>query len=358
MSEQPKLYIAGIGMITPVGANTAMTAAAVRAGVSAYEASDNFSYRAEPLTMARIPQDVFTQCNVVIDEGGYNNHIIKMAILAAREALSGHKISKPIPLLLSIPEDSPNNTYIDQNILIKHLTNQKDLPLQPGLVRCFSAGRAGGIQALTYAQQYLYHQRADLVLLGGSDSHWIYPRLGELDLADRLLSPGNMDGFAAGEGAGFLLLTSHQQLAMTRGNHIIALSPPGLADEPGHLYSKEPYRGDGLDQAFKLALANIPEGSIASIYSSMNGENHWAKEYGVAFVRNKDYFRDSVRIEHPTDCFGDLGAATAPVLIGLAAEALFKCTGSASHLVYCSSDGPARAAVRVEKLPRALSAVA
>jgi 3-oxoacyl-[acyl-carrier-protein] synthase I len=32
----PKLYIAGMGMITPVGANVAMTAASVEAGISAY----------------------------------------------------------------------------------------------------------------------------------------------------------------------------------------------------------------------------------------------------------------------------------------------------------------------------------
>jgi 3-oxoacyl-[acyl-carrier-protein] synthase I len=358
MSDQPRLYIAGMGMITPVGINTAMTAAAVKAGVSAYEASDNFSYRAEPLTMSRVPQEVFDQIDVVLDEGGYNNHIIKMAILAMREALSGHNIKKPVPLLLVVPETRPDNTYIEQETLVKHLLKQKELPLHAGLIRYFASGRAGGIQALEYAQHYLYHQRADYVLVGGSDSHWIYPRLGELDLANRLLSPGNMDGFAAGEGAGFLLLTRYPQLALARGNYVVALSPAGVCNESGHLYSKEPYRGNGLDEAFKRALADAPENSVRAIYSSMNGEYHWAKEYGVAYTRNKDYFHDPVRVEHPADCFGDLGAATAPVLIGLAAEALFKLSGATTHLVYSSSDGPVRAAVRVEKLPRAPSAVA
>lgn len=356
MNDKPKLYLAGLGMITPIGANTEMTAAAVRAGVSAYEASDNFSHLAEPLTMTRIPQEVFTQMDIGIDEGSYANHIIKMAVLALRETLSAHAFTKSIPLILAIPEELPDVTYIEPGLLIKHLVSQKELPLHAGLVRCFPSGRAGAIQGLELARHYLYHQRADYVLLGGSDSHWIYPRLGELDLAGRLLAPGNMDGFAAGEGAGFLLLTRHSQQAMIRDNHIVALCPPGLGEEPGHLYSKQPYRGDGLDQAFKQALADFPENIIRAIYTSMNGENHWAKEHGVAYIRNKEYFHDPVKVEHPADCFGDLGAAMAPVLIGLAAEDLFKNPKAQAHLVYSSSDGPARGAVVVEKLSRSPNA--
>ena len=84
----------------------------------------------------------------------------------------------------------------------------------------------------------------------------------------------------------------------------------------------------------------------------MNGEHHWAKEYGVAYARNREFFHDLVKIEHPADCHGDLGSATGPVLTGLAAEALFRQNGPATHLVYSSSDGATRAAVRVEKLPQ------
>jgi len=120
--------------------------------------------------------------------------------------------------------------------------------------------------------------------------------------------------------------------------------------------SDEPYRGDGLDQAFKLALHDYTGNAIRTIYSSMNGEQQWAKEYGVAYLRNKEKFHDPVKIEHPADCYGDLGSATAPVLMGLAAESLLKQPGLGTHLVYSSSDGAARAAVRMEKLPRPVSA--
>lgn len=356
MSDNQKMYIAGIGMITPVGANTAMTAAAVRAGVSAYEASSNFTQLAEPITMACIPPEVFTSKDVETDEGSYNNQIIKMAILALREAVAGQSIKKPIPLILALPEENSDNNYIEPEVLITKLVNQKDLPLHADLVRCIPAGRAAGMQGLELAMQYLSHQRADFVLLGGSDSYAVYPRLGELDLAGRLLAPGNMNGFAAGEGAGFLLLTLHPQKAMVRDKHIVALYPPGNSQEPGHLGSDEPYRGDGLDLAFKLALSDYTGSAIHTIYSSMNGEQHWSKEYGVAYLRNKEKFHDPVKLEHPADCYGDLGSATSTVLMGLAAESLYKLPGLNTHLVYSSSDGAARAAVRLEKLPRPVSA--
>lgn len=356
MSDQPKTYIAGIGMITPIGANTAMTAAAVRAGVSAYQASDYLARQTrQPITMTCVPNGVFTSMQIEIDAGGdYSDqyeHIVKMAILALREAVSGQSINKPIPLILAIPEPLPGVSYIEPQALIKNLVKQKDLPLHADLVRCIDTGRAAGIQGLELAMHYLSHQKADFVLIGGSDSHADATRIGALDKAGRLLAPGSTDGFAPGEAAGFLLLTRHPQWALTRDNQIVALCPPGNSQEPGHLYSSKTYRGDGLDQAFKQALNNHPGSTIRTIYSSMNGEHHWAKEYGVAFTRNQASFHDSVKIEHPADCYGDLGAATGPVLIGLAADDLLRKPGLATHLVYSSSDGALRAAVRVEKLP-------
>ena len=356
MSDQPKIYIAGIGMITPIGAHTAMTAAAVRAGVSAYQASRHYNRQSQQITMAGVPAEVFSTMPEEIEENnGYreqHDHIIKMAILALREALSGQSITKPVPLILVMPEERPGITCIKPEALIKNLVNQKDLLLHADLVRCIYSGRAGGIQGLELAAHYLNHQKADFVLLGGSDSHCHALRIEELDKQGRLLAPGNKDGFAPGEAAGFLLLTRHPQKAMVREDHIIAISPPGLSQEPGHLYSDEPYRGDGLDQAFKQALNGYAGTGIKTIYSSMNGEHHWAKEYGVAYIRNQASFHDPAKVEHPADCYGDLGSATGPVLIGLAAVDLLKKPGLATHLVYSSSDGALRAAVRVEKLPR------
>lgn len=358
MSSQPtpKLYIAGIGMITPVGFDTTSTAAAVRAGVSGYQASSYYTKKGQPITMAAVPEEVFRSEKFKINEGDrygdLYDHVIKMAILALREAVAGQTIKNSVPLLLALPEEVPGVEHTPPKLLIENLLNQSDLPLRKDAVRCIATGRAAGIEALDWAFSHLYAKGEDFVLLGGSDCHQDYPRLRALEANQRVLAPNVMDGFAPGEGAGFLLLTRHRDRAMSRVNHIIGLCHPGRGDEPGHFSSEEAYRGDGLDEAFKKALYDYSGDGIHAIYSSLNGENFWAKEYGVATLRNKSFFQDNVKMKHPADCLGDLGAATAPVLMGLAAYNLLNEPGVSTHLVYSSSDGAARAAVRVEKLPR------
>lgn len=190
-----------------------------------------------------------------------------------------------------------------------------------------------------------------LILVGGSDSYRDYLRLGPLSEESRLLTANSMDGFAPGEAACFILLTRHPEMAMVRDEHIIALHPPGIADEPGHLGSEQPYLGEGLDQAFKKALVGHQKADIQSIFSSMNGENHWAREYGVANLRNKSAFSEMVEIEHPADQLGDLGNATGTLLIALAAEHLFNHVQKSTGLVYCSSDSAKRGAIVIEKIP-------
>ena len=236
-------------------------------------------------------------------------------------------------------------------MLITNLVNQDDLPIDAEQVRCIHTGRAAGIEALDLAQRILYELQHDYVLVGGSDSYWHFPLVSQLDEAQRVMAPGVMDGFIPGEGAGFLLLTRHRDSAIIREDHIITLSPPGIAEEPGHMASEQSYRGDGLSHAFQQALSAHKGDPIQTIYSSMNGENFWVKEYGVALTRNHRSFDDEVKLEHPADCYGDLGVATGPVLIGLAADNLLSQKGTGTHLVYSSSDTASRAALLVEKTP-------
>jgi 3-oxoacyl-[acyl-carrier-protein] synthase-1 len=352
MSELPKLYIAGIGMITPVGANTAMTAAAVKAGISGYTISSFYGKNDEPITMASVPNIIFDKIDAEIAEGSrYNDRhdrVIKMAILAIREACLSCAAKQPIPLLLAMPEGQTDTEGLPP--FINSLESNCKPWISAAKHRSMHSGRAAGMETIEYAFQHLNKVPGDFILIGGSDSYMDYARLSPLSEPDRLLTKSNMDGFAPGEAACFLLLTHKPELAMNRNGQIIALNSPGIADELGHLTSEEPYRGDGLDQAFKKALVNHQQANIHSIYSSMNGEHYWAKEYGVAFIRNQESFQDPVKVEHPADCFGDLGTATAPALIALAAENLFSQAKARAHLVYSSSDTAKRGAVVVEKI--------
>ena len=347
-----QLYIAGLGMITSVGPSSNATYFAVTAGKSGYQRSHHRSKNGELITMALVPADVFDVVDFEVEEcnpyNGQFDHRLKMAIIAAREALQQYPISQPIPLMLAMPEPDFGPS-MPHGLLTNNLAELCAPAVSPELTRSFHSGRAAGMEALDFAFRHLADSK--FVLIGGSESHIHMDQIKQLDESDRLLTIKSSDSFAAGEGACFLLLTSNPELARVKNNSIIALHSPGLAEEAGHMYSDEPYRGEGLDQAFKKALLNQTEQSIDAIYSSMNGENFWAKEYGVAYLRSKAKFKDPVRIEHPADCIGDLGSATATTLIALAAENLWNKSSQQKHLVYSSSDTALRGAIVIEKIP-------
>lgn len=343
------LYVAGLGVITAIGANTAMTAAALRAGVSGYRASRFFTQGTrQPITMAQIPSEILELPDFDFDEGSYDNLRIIMARLALREALGDRTIQRPIPLLLTVPE--PEEPASDHKRFIAALCQQKDLPLAANGVRYLASGRAAGIEGLALAQHLLTQQKAEFVLIGGSDSYAKLARLRQLEEGGRLLTPVNRDGFAPGEGAGFVLLTTDPARAKARDGYAVVLCQPASGEEVGHLHSAEPYRAEGLDRVFKQVLQGYAGDRIETIYASLNGEHYFAKEYGVAFVRNSMHFHDQVKLQHPADCLGDLGAATGAILLALAAADLWKRRGVGASLVYSASDGPMRAAVLVKKV--------
>ena len=347
-----KLYIAGIGMVSSVGGDTAMTTAAVNAGISGYGISEFNGVNNEPVTMASVPDSFFSTIDVEIKKGRRFNkrhdRVSKMAIVAIREACALHTTEHPISLLLAMPEGQVDEEGLTP--LINNLEHNCTPWISIKQYRSIFSGRAAGMDAIDFAFRYLNNQSNKFILVGGSDSYLDYSRIDPLAQEDRLLSKSNMDGFAPGEAASFLLLTSDSDLAMQRNDHIVALNLPGIADEVGHIHSEEPYRGEGLAQAFKQALNNQQQTNIHSIYSSMNGESHWAKEYGVAFIRNKQNFLETVKTEHPADVLGDLGSATSSMLIALAANDLYSNDLASSHLVYSSSDAAKRGAIVLEKV--------
>jgi len=121
--------------------------------------------------------------------------------------------------------------------------------------------------------------------------------------------------------------------------------------EPGHLGSAELYTGDGLAATWREALRTHDGPTVGTVYSGMNGEHHWARELGTASIRCKDRLAESLSVEHPADCHGDLGAATGPALVAQAAWGLRRGHVPGPALAYCSSDLGEQAAVLVDSLP-------
>jgi 3-oxoacyl-[acyl-carrier-protein] synthase I len=283
-----------------------------------------------------------------------------MAQQAITESCALCSPQKIIPTLLALPELTPktqNELASDFNGLAQEIINICQPWVCAEYFRTIHGGRCAGIAALDFAFKYLANEQHDYVLIGASDSHIQLSRLDDLDVHNRLLTEKNSDGFVVGEGACFLMLTRHPRLAEQRDGCIVALHPPGIAHEAGHLYSSEPCLGAGLDQAYKSAISHYySSGStngdkISAIYSGINGERYWSKESGVARLRNRAAFLEAAAVYHPADCVGDLGAATSTLLIALAAEHLLRHKNETRHLIASSSDYGGRGAVVIEKIP-------
>ena len=202
--------------------------------------------------------------------------------------------------------------------------------------------------AVCEAARMIRSGEADMVLAGGVDTHRDMARVETLDEAGRLNTDENLDGFVPGEGAGVVLLATPDAARGLGGKPICQLAGTATGFEPGHLGSAEPYRGEGLAATWQVLLDAVAGRVVGTIFSSMNGEHHWAKELGTATIRCKEHLAGDLTVEHPADCLGDLGAASGPALIAQAAWGLSRGHCSGPALAYCSSDLGDRAAVLVE----------
>lgn len=342
------LAIQGAGCICPIGLSLPEAAAAARARMANLREIAWQDRRNHPFIVGQIPESGLPPLHAALDTLGLQSRekrMLRMAHVALEETLRALPAdSPPIPLLLGLPEH-PTHIPIDPGQFIERLATQTGIAFDLPRSQAVAHGRATGLMALAQAGQRLIQEGTPWVLIGGVDSLVDPYVLGSLDLAQRIRHDTNSDGFSPAEGAAFLLL----------GRDDTALPPLGritayaLAHEPGHLYSDAAYLGEGLATTFaRLFAQRAPDAPIATCFSSMNGERYWAREFGVARLRHASFFADDLIMEHPAECFGDLGAAHGPALMALALHAMRSGYRPHPMIVYASSDRGARAACMLE----------
>ncbi len=348
--------IIGTGMITAVGLDSSQSAASVRSGIDRFAETSIHDKRFQPFVMSILPDDVLPPLAPELEKVvGLTSRQIRMLRLAApalQEAVEGFAGIKSIPLYLAGAEPLTNRPAPITEPFLRQLVIQAGVEIDLAASRVFPDGRAAGLVALKEAMDALSSGKIEAVLVGGVDTFLDLYLLGTLDMENRVLGPGIMDGFIPGEGAAFLLLTS-QNRAASFGIPISGfLTPVVMGFENGHLYSEQPYKGDGLAGVFtEFFGAGYVKEPVRELYSAMNGENHWAKELGVAFVRNSAAFDPLYGMHSPADCIGDTGAASGIILAIMAAIGIRKGYRRSPALVTCSSDRGVCGAVAVLGTP-------
>lgn len=335
-------------MITPVGGDTSMTLLAIKAGVSQVQESPFFNKDFLPIKMASVPDEALEPLAPAILESyptlvAREKRMLSLCKSAFSDEMRSTIGEEPIGLLLAGPEDLfPGRVDGIGNQFLPSLVQLLGINIDENISRKFCMGRSSVIHAIDFAFQYMQATGKARVLVGAVDTYRDYALLGALDAQNRLLASGVMDGFAPGEAAVFLLLTNEDGPSVT-GKRRVQLYRPGFSEEKGHIYSADPYLGEGLHHAIRKAITHRNANGIQSLYSSMTGEGFWAKELGVAMTRNHASFDENVAIEHPADCIGDVGAATSAIALGMLSIAAL-----GTHIVYGSSDGPWRSAICVD----------
>lgn len=337
------LYISAVGMLTPLGADLTMTAAAVTAGLTVFNDSTYRNSEKLPIKMALVPNAALPPIASHVNFYGryqhWHKHLLRLAHQPLRQVMETYQSSAPIPLILNLPEmrDLGEEEFPDD--FVAKLAAQSNCPIEMRPTRLLFQGRAGVIEALALAEKLLYERAFNEVLVGGLDSYQHPQRLARLADEGRVATESSTDSFIPGEACGFLRLSRHPEKSLFGSAHIHL---PHIANEVGHIYSEAEYLGDGLATAVAetCQYSQLPPADVAHI--SANGERYWAKELSTAFIRNHEFLAEDVDVRHPAEYFGDLGAATGAVLIALAAQAHQPET---SQLICASSDGALRGAV-------------
>ncbi len=350
------VYIADMQLITPLGPSSLINFFAYLTGKNAYQSANYHTPDHHQIILSLVPDGVLPDLVEALEDTELSfrdERLLLLSTLAAEMSLASYQ-GDAIPLFLAGPQNYP--TFCNQlpPQFLQYFSRQVTLPIDYSISRQICTGRTGVIEAIRVARHYL-DSGYEYALVGGVDTCHNTEWLDFLDASGRLASErpaARADSFVPGEGVAFLLLTNQPERAMNCNGCRILLTEPGFGEEPGHLYSENPYRGEGLDQAVKDALA-ATDYSFNTVFSSMNGENYWAKELGVAMTRSSQRF-PTLRHEHPADCFGDLGAASGGALIALAAHyATHRYTAGSNCLVCTSSDTEYRSSIGVipERIP-------
>lgn len=344
------IVIVGAGLVTPIGLSLPETAAAARARMARLRECEWHDRRFEPYVVGLVPDDGLPELSPALAELPLQSRearMLRLAAAAIEEALApvANLQPGPVPLMLGLPE---HHTTLP--IVPAHFLHRLGLQLPGVLDRDASLaaprGRAAGLSALPHAAARLATGKPKYMLVGGVDSLVDPYVLGTLDMEGRIRHGGNSDGFTPSEGAAMLLLAQAGTAQAHKLQPLARVCATGHGQEPGHLYADAPYLGEGLAAAVAQVFATDPppEAPVASVWCSFNGERYWAREFSVARTRQTQHFAPAHAMEHPAECFGDLGAAHGPALAALAAHALRHRYRPSPGLVLASSDRGDRAA--------------
>jgi 3-oxoacyl-[acyl-carrier-protein] synthase-1 len=325
-----------------VGRTAFASAAAVRAAISIFNDHPYMIDKAgDPMVVA---MDAFLSAELTGPR-----RFLELGLSAAEEALGTlrgkQRIAQQLEILIGLPRQ---RTGLPDDLVneIVHGFQEHFAKPRVEMVRC---DHCGGLMALEEGWRRIANGTVSFCLVGGIDSYLEPETLEWLDAEGQLHSEANSWGFIPGEGAGFCLLCSErtaQQFGLpVRGEILFAVT----ARETNLIKTESVCIGEGLTEAIrKAALGLPPKTRINKTICDLNGEPYRGNEWGYSLVRVAEHFVDPTDFMTPADCWGDVGAASGPLLVILAAVAGLKGYANGPHtMIFTSAETGERTAALV-----------
>ncbi|HVE38425.1 MAG TPA: beta-ketoacyl synthase N-terminal-like domain-containing protein [Planctomycetota bacterium] len=335
--------IVGLGARTPLGETLAATAAAARAGVA--------PFGEHPWMIDRYGKPMITARDTMIAselEGA--ERLLALAMPALAEAMApltaAPQKDEKVPLFLGLPSESSASGRA--KAIVDRLPREFKGPPPISEVVGFPRGHSAGLMAIEEACRRIGRGDLELAIAGGIDSYDEPETLELLDEREELKSEAHPWGFIPGEGAGFCLLTSRRRAQKSKWAPWGTLAGIATAKEDVLIRSSDGVcLGRGLTEAIRGALRSLGGAGekVDQTWCDLNGQPYRADEFGYAVSRVSPHFVDASEFTAPADCWGDVGAASGPLLISLALVSGRKSTAKgARHLIWTSSESGERSA--------------
>jgi 3-oxoacyl-[acyl-carrier-protein] synthase I len=286
-TAQAPVYIAGIGIVSPLGTGEDATFAALQANSSAVA----------PLRVFPVQQQPPLPVGQVEDLRGNSNlpRAHRLALIAAKQAMEGNDCSLDAVVVGSTTGGISQTEELlseknEDSVLYRHhglttVAEEIGEELQcAGELLTVSTACSSGTVAISMACKMLESGQAQWILAGGADSLCLLTYYGfhSLQLVDKKGSrPFDItrEGMSVAEGAAFLLLTNQKP----NHSHGVLLGS-GLSCDAYHGAAPHP-EGNGAQAAMQLAMDNAGVGAETIDYINLHGtgtpENDLAESKAV-----------------------------------------------------------------------------
>lgn len=339
------LSVKASGMVTAVGFNARASCAAIRAGINGVKVANLWDAKSgEYIAAGKVPLPQWWE--------GLGK-LAELVAPAIQECLRTVEQIPPetIPILLGVAGPKRPSRFLElETTLLNEIEYRLQVPHHPKS-KVFPQGRVSGVFGLHHAQQLIESGVVTYCIVAGVDSFLQQEVVEAYMTQRRVFTAENSNGFHPGE-AGCAVLVSKARDKSQNELRIIGL---GFGDETGTIESDLPSSGDGLTQALRTALAQAGIRFSDTDYwlNDQNGEHYKFKEATIAKIR-LERIRDNPRerrfeVWHPIEDLGDIGAAVAPCLLGVALAAHTNDYAPGSRaLLHVSADDGKRGALVLE----------